>query len=72
LWRIEICSGFARSSAMKDELANFDRHIGASGRATYQARATQHDDLVLALALCIWKLRNPKPGIYVGAVKGAY
>jgi hypothetical protein len=50
------------ASAMKDELAHFDRHVTASGRASYAARTNKHDDLVLAVSLCVWRAKGNGPG----------
>lgn len=58
---------------MKEELANFDRHVAAAGRATYAARTGAHDDLVLSCALCVWRARGGGPGeVHVGTIIGLY
>jgi hypothetical protein len=69
---LKISPHLLEAPSLKEELADFDRHIGASGRASYAARATAHDDLVMALALAIWRCKQPKPTIYVGAIRGCY
>ena len=55
---------------MKEELAQFDRHVSAAGRATYQARANQHDDLVLSVALGAWWASRKKFRLQVGGIRG--
>ena len=40
--------------AIKDELANFQRHVTAAGRATFEARSSKHDDIVLSVGLAMW------------------
>lgn len=42
------------ASAVKEELADFNRLVGAAGRATYAARTGAHDDLVLSACLTTW------------------
>ena len=58
--------------AMKDELANFNRHVGSAGRATYAARTGQHDDLVLAVALAVWRARGGQGRATSGHLAGCY
>jgi hypothetical protein len=40
--------------AIKDELANFARHISAAGRASFEARGAKNDDIVIAVGLALW------------------
>jgi hypothetical protein len=56
---LRFAAALVEASAMKDELLDFRRHLSAAGRATYQARAGRHDDLVLAVAIGCWWLRLP-------------
>jgi hypothetical protein len=58
---LRFAAALTEASAMKDELLDFRRHLGAAGRATYQARAGRHDDLVLAVAIACWWLKQPPP-----------
>ena len=46
---------------MKDELLDFRRFLSASGRSTYAARSTAHDDLVLAVSVAVWWATRPPP-----------
>ena len=58
--------------ALKDELVNFQRHVTAAGRATFEARANKHDDIVLSLGFALWwaiEKRRINQGS-VGTVKG--
>jgi hypothetical protein len=49
---------FADDLALKevtqDELTNFQRHITAAGRATFEARSGKHDDIVLSVGFALW------------------
>jgi hypothetical protein len=56
---LRFAAALTEAGAMKDELLDFRRHLGAAGRATYQARAGKHDDLVLAVAIGCWWQRLP-------------
>ena len=59
--------------AIAEELKDFKRHLGAAGRATYQARIGKHDDLVLAVAIALWwATERRKHRVIVGAVLGLY
>ena len=60
--------------AIKGELANFQRHVTAAGRATFEARSSKHDDIVLSVGLALWwalEKRQINRGS-VGAVIGLY
>ena len=57
------------AGAMAEELASFNRHVGAAGRATYAARTGAHDDLVLAVAISTWwAVERRKHQIYIGTI----
>jgi hypothetical protein len=49
--------------AALNELQNFTRATSAAGRFTYSAREGQHDDLVLAVAIALWKALQPPPPV---------
>jgi hypothetical protein len=51
---LRFAAALTEAGAMRDELLDFRRHLGAAGRATYQARTGKHDDLVLAVAIAAW------------------
>jgi hypothetical protein len=42
--------------ALKRELLNFRSEVTAAGHETWNSRSGQHDDLVIATALCVWGL----------------
>ena len=44
--------------ALKGELASMERTVRQSGSVSYSAPSGQHDDLVMALALCLFGLRR--------------
>jgi hypothetical protein len=51
---LRFADDLAERDAIKDELVNFQRHITAAGRATFEARASKHDDIVISVALALW------------------
>jgi hypothetical protein len=56
---LRFAAELTEAPAMKDELLDFRRHLGAIGRASYAARTGKHDDLVLAVAIAAWWLKKP-------------
>src|SRR5262245_35319442 len=56
---LRIAAALTEAPNLAEELKNFRRAVSASGRATFGARATAHDDLVLSCALAIWLLGWP-------------
>jgi len=42
--------------ALKRELLNFRSEVTAAGNETWNSRSGEHDDLVIATALCVWGL----------------
>jgi hypothetical protein len=40
--------------ALKDEMTNFQRHVTATGRSTFEGRSSKHDDIVLAIGFALW------------------
>ena len=59
--------------ALKDELANFQRHVTAAGRSTFEARSNKHDDIVLSIALALWWCtERRKHRIVVGPLRGLH
>jgi hypothetical protein len=44
--------------ALREELSTMDRSVRASGSAFYSAPPGKHDDLVMALALCVFGCRR--------------
>jgi hypothetical protein len=53
------------SSALADELRDFERSVGSAGRQTYSARSGKHDDLVLCISLAAWWASRPPPAVAV-------
>jgi hypothetical protein len=60
---LRFAANLAEACTLRSELQDFRRHLSASGNATWSARATAHDDIVMALALCVfWATRRNKRG----------
>lgn len=51
---LRFAQDLLEADVLKDELANFQRHVTAAGRATFEARSGKHDDLVLSVAIALW------------------
>jgi len=51
---LRFAAALRDAPSLRDELLDFRRHLSDAGRATYQARAGKHDDLVLAVAIACW------------------
>ena len=45
---------------LKTQLAIFSEHITEAGNVSYYAEGTEHDDLVMALMLCCWYVKDQK------------
>lgn len=58
LGELRIAAKLHDATALGEELKDFQRSVSAAGRATYAARVGKHDDLVLAVALGIWRAKN--------------
>jgi len=58
---LKFAAGLVEGHALKEELIDFRRHVGAAGRATYAAREGKHDDLVLSVGIPLWWARRPEP-----------
>lgn len=58
LGELRIAAKLHDASALGEELKDFQRSVSAAGRATYAARTGKHDDLVLAVAIGIWRAKN--------------
>jgi hypothetical protein len=65
---LRFATALTQGGALREELKDFRRHVGAAGRATFQARAGRHDDLVLAVSIACWwasrKAMPPRMGHY--------
>jgi hypothetical protein len=53
-WRTEKRLSAIRCRHTSEELKDFQRKVSDACRATYNARAGVHDDLVLAVAIALW------------------
>jgi hypothetical protein len=67
---LRFAAQLSESETMKNELLDFRRKLSESGRSSYAARATRHDDLVMALSLAVWWLSQPP--LMPKAVLGGY
>jgi hypothetical protein len=70
LGELRFAKELLEAGAMREELKDFKRKVSASGRFQYEARATRHDDLVLAVAIALWAIVGrpvmpaPQFGVY--------
>jgi hypothetical protein len=68
---LRFAAELGEAHTLAEELKDFRRHVGAAGRATYQARVGRHDDLVLAVAISLWwATERRKYRTLVGPLKG--
>jgi hypothetical protein len=59
--RLHIHRDLAEAPVLQAELEDFRATVTDSGRWTFGARAGAHDDLVLALALALWRASRHAP-----------
>ena len=52
--RLKVAPALPAAELLTRELSAFEVKLSASGHDTYNARAGEHDDLVLAVALTVW------------------
>jgi hypothetical protein len=58
---------------MADELKDFRQYVGAAGRATYNARTGNHDDLVFSIDIAHWWCTTRSRGEFSeGTVAGLF
>jgi len=57
---LRIAKDLREAPALESELKDFRRHVSEAGRSTYNAREGQHDDLVLAVAIALWRAVRKK------------
>jgi hypothetical protein len=50
---LRVAQGFAARETLQAELAAFTARLSPSGRATFEAAGSEHDDTVLSLALAV-------------------
>jgi len=53
--QLKIHRSLADAPALVSELQDFRCHVTANGHWTFNARSGKHDDLVLALAIALWR-----------------
>ena len=56
--RLKIAKGLPLAKAFIGELQAFQVRLTARGHDTYAARSGEHDDLVLAVALAVWRCQS--------------
>jgi hypothetical protein len=59
--RLLIQKNLPEAPALRAELEDFRATVTDSGRWTFGARSGAHDDLVLALALAVWRANRKNP-----------
>jgi len=59
--RLQIQKDLPEAPVLKVELEDFRASVTDSGRWTFGARSGAHDDLVLALALALWRASRRAP-----------
>ena len=62
--RLKIHKDLAEADTLVRELQDFRCEFTAAGHLTFNARSGKHDDLVLALAIAVWRAAD-------GGMKGA-
>jgi hypothetical protein len=60
--RLQIQKGLAEAETLVRELQDFRVRYSDNGYMTFNAREGKHDDLVLALAIAVWKAMRPVTG----------
>jgi hypothetical protein len=55
---LKFAVGLAEEAAIKGELSEFRMRYSEGGRLTFGAREGRHDDLVLALAIGLWRAQG--------------
>jgi Resolvase, N terminal domain len=52
---LHFAKDLTESEALKDEFANFQRHLSAASRnAIFEARSGKHDDIIMAIGCALW------------------
>jgi hypothetical protein len=63
--RLHILESLAEAPILKAELEDFRAIVTDSGRWTFGARSGAHDDLILGLAIALWRAITRKPTMSV-------
>ena len=58
---LRISKDLKEASALEEEFKEFRRHVSEAGRYSFSAREGKHDDLVLAVAIALWRAARRKP-----------
>jgi hypothetical protein len=58
---LRFAKDLREASAMESELKDFRRHVSEAGRYSFEARTGKHDDLVLAVAIALWRAVKRRP-----------
>jgi len=72
--RLKIQRELAEAATLVRELQDFRVDYTAAGHLTFNARSGRHDDLVLALAIAVWKAHDggfPNAGMFRVAEEAA-
>jgi hypothetical protein len=64
--KLKFSPELAEADALKQEFSEFRMRATDSGRLTFGAREGRHDDLVLALAVAVWRAQARTRGPVVG------
>jgi hypothetical protein len=59
---LKLSPGLAELRALREELASFRMRHTVAGNAVFGAREGRHDDLVLALAIALWRANSRSRG----------
>ena len=57
---LRIAKELRETPALETELKDFRRHVSEAGRYSFAARTGAHDDLVLAVAIALWRAARRK------------
>lgn len=55
---LRIAPELPDAAVLKSELADFNRKVSETGHVTYNARVGKHDDLIIAVCLCLFMATN--------------
>ena len=54
--KLVVHKALAEWPTLRRELLNYRAEVTAAGHETWNSRSGEHDDLVIAVALCVWGL----------------
>jgi hypothetical protein len=55
---LRIAPELADAGVLKEELRDFNRKVSETGHVTYNAKVGKHDDLIIAVCLCLFMATN--------------